>query len=154
MWQYSAHMRMYVHAYSNGNQCTNPCENLNKVSIFAFVDRGLCDNRRGTKFMCHGLSACGNHMPYGHHWFPFVWLWDFKNVFGLISPKCVQHKCNIAQRGSELGTNIDKTDPQVTNPLKWTWMEHMVDRQKMSDTIWVIQKPGYVFFIVCIKELK
>ena len=66
----------------------------------------------------------------------------------------VQHKCIIVQRGSEFDTDIDKMNPQVTNPWKWTWMEHVVCGQKLGDTIRKIQKPGQAMCILCNKELK
>ena len=66
----------------------------------------------------------------------------------------MQHKCIIVQRGSEFGTDIDKTDPQVTNLWKWTWMQHVVREQKLGDTIRKIQKPGQAMCILCNKELK
>jgi hypothetical protein len=61
----------------------------------------------------------------------------------------MQHKCIIVQRGSEFDNDIDKMDPQVTNPWKWTWMKHVVRGQKLGDT-----KDPKAMCILCNKDLK
>ena len=52
----------------------------------------------------------------------------------------VGHKCIIVQRGSDYDTGADKTDPTVTNPWRWHWMEFSVHGKRLGDCIRKIQK--------------
>ncbi len=65
------------------------------------------------------------------------------------------HKCVIVQRGGEYDTDADKTDPSVTNPWKWSWLEFVPESGvRLGETFRKITKPGFALCILCNKEIK
>ena len=64
------------------------------------------------------------------------------------------HKCIIIQRGSALDLDEDRKDANLTNPWKWSWLEHSHKNQPLRDCIRKIQKTGYAMCVVCSKEIK
>ena len=60
------------------------------------------------------------------------------------------HKSIIVERGGQYDTNADKTDPNINNPWKWSWLEFVTKTgDRLSESFRKITKPGFVLCIVC-----
>ena len=64
------------------------------------------------------------------------------------------HKCIIIERGSTLDVKDDRRNPPLTNPWKWSWMEHQMKDQRLGDSVRKIQKPRFAMCLICNKEIK